>query len=88
LEPWQGAYVLIDPTTHETGQRVAIEIDAVGRPGATVIDVGINRIDAGGGKSRIGGAGRGRDHAGSGRGRADDHRLPAGEHADRLLPGA
>lgn len=30
---WQGAVVLIDPTTHETGQRVAFEIDGdVGRP--------------------------------------------------------
>lgn len=31
-EEWQGAYVLVDPTHHEEGQRVAIENDVVGRP--------------------------------------------------------
>lgn len=29
---WQGAYVIIDPTTHDLGQRVAVENDVVGRP--------------------------------------------------------
>ena len=68
------------------------------KPGATVIDVGINRIPApekGEGKTRIVGdcdfdscAGGGRrDHARAGRGRPHDHRLPAGQHADRVLRG-
>ena len=67
------------------------------KPGATVIDVGINRIPApekGEGKTRIVGdcdydscAERGGgDHAGAGGRGADDHRLPARQHADRLLP--
>ena len=63
------------------------------KPGATVIDVGINRITGGDGKNRIVGdvafaeaaRGRGRDHAGAGRRRADDHRVPAGEHRARGL---
>lgn len=31
---WQGAYVLLDPTHHENGQRIAVEIDEVGTPSA------------------------------------------------------
>ncbi len=31
---WQGAYVLIDPTYHDEGQRIAIENDIVGQPQA------------------------------------------------------
>ena len=63
------------------------------KPGATVIDVGINRIPAperGEGKTRLVGdvdyaaaaAGRRSHHAGARRGGADDHRVPAGEHGD------
>ena len=56
-----------------------------------VIDVGINRVDAGGGKTKMVGdvdydaaaEGRGRDHAGAGRRRRHDHRLPDAQHADR-----
>lgn len=33
-DEWQGAYVLIDPTHHDEGQRVAIENDVVGEPRA------------------------------------------------------
>lgn len=33
-EEWQGAYVLVDPTSHDKGQRVAVENDMVGRPSA------------------------------------------------------
>ena len=63
------------------------------KPGATVIDVGINRVAGENGKSRLVGdvafaeasRGGGRDHPGAGRGRADDHRLPAGQHAARRL---
>ena len=63
------------------------------KPGATVIDVGINRV-AGRGRQvaprrrrglRGGARGRGRDHAGAGRRRADDDRLPAGQHGARGL---
>ncbi len=59
------------------------------KPGATVIDVGINRVAGDGRQARIVGdvayaeaaaAGR-RDHAGAGRRRADDHRLPAAQYA-------
>ena len=32
IEEWQGAYVLIDPTHHEDGQKMAVENDEVGRP--------------------------------------------------------
>ena len=54
------------------------------KPGAIVIDVGIQRV-ATGGKTRLVGdvafqeaaAGGGRHHAGSGWRRPDDHRLPA-----------
>ena len=59
------------------------------KPGATVIDVGINRIPAR--RRQIayrrrrrlcrGQGGRRRDDAGAGRRRADDHRLPAAQHA-------
>jgi hypothetical protein len=31
-EEWQGAYVLVDPTVHNEGQRIAVENDVVGRP--------------------------------------------------------
>ena len=63
------------------------------KPGATVIDVGINRVPGANGKSKLVGdvafaecaAGRGRDHAGAGRRRADDHRLPDGQHRARGL---
>ena len=63
------------------------------KPGATVIDVGINRVAGADGKSRIVGdvafaeaaRSRGRDHAGAGRRRADDDRVPAGEYAARGL---
>ena len=63
------------------------------KPGATVIDVGINRVPARGRqvahrrrrglcRSR---RGRGRDHAGAGRRRADDHCLPARQYGARGL---
>ena len=63
------------------------------KPGATVIDVGINRVAGEGGKSRIVGdvafaeaaSSRRRHHAGAGRRRADDDRLPAAQHAARGL---
>ena len=63
------------------------------KPGATVIDVGINRVPGANGKSRLVGdvafaecaRGRGRDHAGAGRRRADDDRLPDGQHRARGL---
>ena len=59
------------------------------KPGAIVIDVGINRVAGPDGKSRLVGdvafaeaaAGGRRDHAGAGRRRADDDRLPAAQHA-------
>ncbi|WP_152415431.1 hypothetical protein [Caenispirillum salinarum] len=35
-DEWQGAYVLVDPTTHEQGQRVAVENDVVGKPSALI----------------------------------------------------
>lgn len=31
-EEWQGAYVVLDPTSHEQGQRIAVENDVVGMP--------------------------------------------------------
>ena len=60
------------------------------KPGATVIDVGINRVPGARGqvasrrrcRLRGGQRGCGRDHARAGRRRPDDHRLPAGEHAE------
>lgn len=33
-EEWQGSYVIIDPTPHDVGQRIAVENDVVGRPTA------------------------------------------------------
>ena len=54
------------------------------KPGAVVIDVGINRTDAGAGRRRrvrLGSRGRLGDHTGSGRRRPDDHRHAAREHA-------
>ena len=83
-------------------RRADIVVAAVGRPemvkgdwlkpGATVIDVGINRVagsrgrqDAAGRRCRFREAqrGGGRDHPGAGRGRADDHRRSAAQHAGR-----
>ena len=76
-------------------RRADLVVAAVGRPemvrgdwikpGAIVIDVGINRVTRPDGKSRLVGdvdfaearAGGRRDHAGAGRRRPDDHRLPA-----------
>ncbi len=66
------------------------------KPGATVIDVGINRIAGAEGKPRLvgdvafcGGPGhRRRHHAGAGRRRPDDHRLPAAQHAGGGLSAA
>ena len=66
------------------------------KPGAVVIDVGMNRIPAperGEGKTRLVGdvayaeaaAVAGGDHAGAGRRRPDDHRHADGQHADRGL---
>ena len=71
-------------------RRADILVAAVGRPGmvrgdwikpgATVIDVGINRLADGSLAGDVAfaeaGRGRGGDHAGAGRGRADDDRLP------------
>ena len=56
------------------------------KPGATVIDVGINRVPGDGRQVALVGdvafaeaaRGRRRDHAGAGRRRPDDDRLPAG----------
>ena len=69
------------------------------KPGATVIDVGINRLPGAGGKTRLVGdvafdealEGRRRDHAGAGRRRPDDGGVPVGQHLargvrDRGLP--
>ena len=61
------------------------------KPGAVVIDVGINRVDAGDGKNQIGRRcglqcrqrSRRRDHAGAGRRRRHDDCVPDAEHADR-----
>lgn len=33
---WQGAYVVIDPTSHDDGQKMAVENDIVGRPTSLV----------------------------------------------------
>ena len=35
-EEWQGAYVVVDPTHHDEGQRIAVENDVVGRPAALI----------------------------------------------------
>lgn len=64
------------------------------KPGATVIDVGINRVTSIEGKSRLVGrcrfrrrfAGRGSPDASSRRRGADDHRLLARKHAECLPP--
>ena len=58
------------------------------KPGATVIDVGINRVPADGGKTRLVGdvafaevsRGRRRHYAGAGWGRPDDDRLSTGQY--------
>ncbi len=60
------------------------------KPGAVVIDVGINRVDdphrpkgyrlTGDVAFEVGGRGRVGDHAGAGRRRADDDRDAAAEH--------
>ena len=63
------------------------------KQGATVIDVGINRVPGEAGKTRLVGdvafaeasAGRRRHHAGAGRSRADDHRLRDPEYLARGL---
>ncbi len=68
------------------------------KPGATVIDVGINRLPSRDPKGRAGqdphgrrrrlrrsGEGRGRDHPSPGRRRSDDHRVPADEHLHRRV---
>ena len=63
------------------------------KPGATVIDVGINRIPTAEGKTRLVGdvafqealECRRRDHAGARRRRPDDGGMPAGEYAARRL---
>ncbi len=63
------------------------------KPGATVIDVGINRVPGDGGKSRIVGdvefrrsiENRWRDYAGSGRRWPDDNRMLAAEYAARRM---
>ena len=80
-------------------RRADLVVAAVGRPemvrgswikpGAIVIDVGIQRVTGRGRQEpprrrrglRGGRAGGRRDHAGTGRRRADDGRLPAAEHA-------
>ena len=80
----------------EVVRRADIVVAAVGRPGmikgdwlkpgATVIDVGINRIDGQARRRcrfRLRFGSRGRDHAGAGRGRADDHRPALAQHALR-----
>ncbi len=38
-DEWQGAYVLIDPTHHEDGQKVAIENDVVGKPSSLLANL-------------------------------------------------
>ncbi|WP_152998858.1 hypothetical protein [Sphingopyxis sp. H115] len=35
-EEWQGAYVVVDPTHHDEGQRVAVENDVVGKPSSLI----------------------------------------------------
>ena len=63
------------------------------KPGATVIDVGINRLPGADGKDRLVGdvafaealGSRRRDHAGARRRRPDDGGVPVGQHAARGL---
>src|SRR6478672_2378352 len=50
------------------------------KPGATVIDVGINRLQDKDGKTRLVG-----DHARAGRRRSNDGRVPAGQHPARRM---
>ena len=83
-------------------RRADLVIAAVGRaemvkgdwlkPGACVIDVGINRIERDGKGKLVGDCdfavlrkSGGLDHAGSGRRRPHDHRLPAAQHGARRL---
>lgn len=35
-EEWQGAYVMVDPSHHREGQRIAVENDVVGKPTALI----------------------------------------------------
>ena len=64
------------------------------KPGAAVIDVGINRIDVADGKTRLVGdvdfdsaaAARRRNYPGPGRGWSDDHRLSPFEYPYRSMP--
>ena len=66
------------------------------KPGAAVIDVGINRVAGEGGKSRLVGdvafaeaaEDCRRHHAGAGRRRPDDHRLPAAQYGHGGVPSA
>lgn len=46
-EEWQGAYVLLDPTHHDEGQRVAVENDVVGKPSSLIKSLAkaLNRRD-------------------------------------------
>jgi hypothetical protein len=46
-EEWQGAYVMVDPTHHDEGQRIAVENDVVGRPAALIKSLAryLNRQD-------------------------------------------
>lgn len=34
VDEWQGAYILLDPTHHDDGQKAAVENDVVGKPSA------------------------------------------------------
>lgn len=48
-DEWQGAYVVIDPTHHNEGQRVSVENDVVGQPRAllkSLIGAINDRVDA------------------------------------------
>ncbi|WP_146190662.1 hypothetical protein [Marinicauda salina] len=42
---WQGAYILLDPTTHDEGQRAAVENDIAGTPNAILKSL-VNSINA------------------------------------------
>lgn len=49
VEEWQGAYVLLDPTHHDEGQRVSVENDVVGDPKAllkSLVESINDRVDA------------------------------------------
>ena len=87
-------------------RRADVLVAAVGRPrmvpgdwikpGAAVIDVGINRVDAGNGKTKLAGdvdfesafPVAGGITPGARRSRADDHRLPVAQHRARRMPPA